>query len=276
MGIIEKIEKANAEGALGQDLREAARIMTGQEARFLVGAYYKMQEERIRWSLRTREGEKAGTPVRVAGFMGEQSAALENYLKVALDAYSGSHEAGVWARSQKGIGPVLAAALLAYIDIEKADTVSSVWRFAGLDPTSKWEKGTKRPWNADLKKVCWLIGESFIKVHNREDAVYGVIYKERKALEVARNEAGDFAETAARILKERKVVDKKLKARLEEGRLSDGHINSRARRYAVKMFLSHFWQVWREIEGLPTVSPYPVAHMGHAHVIKVPGWPLAA
>ena len=38
----------------------------------------------------------------------------------------------------RGIGPVIAAGLLANIDIKQAPTVGHIWRFAGLDPTNKW------------------------------------------------------------------------------------------------------------------------------------------
>ena len=37
-----------------------------------------------------------------------------------------------------------------------------------------------RPWNAKLKTLCWKIGESFVKVSNNPQDVYGHIYAERK------------------------------------------------------------------------------------------------
>ncbi|KKL21523.1 hypothetical protein LCGC14_2444610, partial [marine sediment metagenome] len=57
-------------------------------------------------------------------------------------------------------------------------------------PTVKWGKGKKRPWNASLKVLCWHAGESFVKCHNREHDVYGKLYVERKARELARNAEG--------------------------------------------------------------------------------------
>ena len=53
---------------------------------------------------------------------------------------------------------------------------------AGLDPTVTWGKGERRPWNAELKVLCWKLGDSFVKVSNKEGALYGRIYRERKAL----------------------------------------------------------------------------------------------
>ena len=99
----------------------------------------------------------------------------------ALDAYSGGPLAGRWARSIVGIGPIIAAGLLAHIDIKQAPTVGHVWRFAGLDPTLKWTTKTKRPWNGALKRLCWLIGESFTKVSNNPGDIYGKIIRDDHA-----------------------------------------------------------------------------------------------
>jgi hypothetical protein len=48
---------------------------------------------------------------------------------------------------------------------------------------------------------------------------------------------------------------------------TDGHIRQRAMRVTSKMFLSHLWQVWREIMGLPVNGPYPIERLGHTTVI---------
>lgn len=60
----------------------------------------------------------------------------------------------ITCNSIHGIGPVISAGLLAHIDIHRAVTVGHIWRFAGLDPSVKWLKKTKRPWNAGLKVLC--------------------------------------------------------------------------------------------------------------------------
>ena len=64
------------------------------------------------------------------------------------------------------------------------------------------------------------------------------MYAERKAVELAKNAAGDYAATAATILSEKNWrKDTTTRAAYEAGRLSDGHIHARAKRYAVKLFL---------------------------------------
>ena len=142
----------------------------------------------------------------------------------------------------------------------------------GVDPTSEWKKGEKRPWNAHLKTICWKLGESFVKVSNKDDAFYGQMYKERKALEIARNEAGEFSEQAAAKLKKCKIgkTTDAYKA-YSACKLPPAHILARAKRYAVKMFLSHLHEIWYEhhYDEKPP-APYVMAHGGHAHKVPPP------
>jgi hypothetical protein len=172
--------------------------------------------------------------------------------------------------AQRGIGAVLTAGLLAHIDIHKAQTAGAVWRFAGLDPSLKWEKGQKRPYNADLKQLTWHTGQCFMKQSNDPDCFYGRLYRERKAFEITRNESGANRETAA-AFKVSPGATKGVKDKLAEGRLPDFNIDARARRYAVKIFLSHLHFIWffSEFRRLAP-TPFTIAFLGHAHEIAPP------
>lgn len=262
---------------LTKDIKEAAYVLSKDEARFLVDAYYTMQDNRIRTDAQVRATAESGEPNAVLRWLADQNDTLELQVKRALDAYSGAHPVGQWARAQIGIGPVIAAGLLAHFDIKKAPTNGHFWSFAGLDPRAEWRKGEKRPWNADLKRLCWLVGESFVKVSGNEGALYGQLYKTRKEAEIAANEAGKYADQAAAVL-ERKKIGKETDAykAYVVGRLPPAHIHARAKRYAVKRFVSDLHYVWHVIEfGKEPPAPYPVAHLGHAHWIK-PVMPGAA
>lgn len=137
--------------------------------------------------------------------------------------------------------------------------------------TSMLRALSKRPWNADLKVLCWRIGDSFVKVSGRPNGYYGHIYAERKALEVERNEAGLFADQAAESLKVKKISNAELKKTYEAGKLPPGRIDLRARRYAVKLFLSHYHHVAFEGRfGEAPPLPYPIAHGQHVHFIPPP------
>lgn len=135
----------------------------------------------------------------------------------------------------------------------------------------------RRPWNAQLKLLCWKIGESFVKVQANENDVYGKIYVERKALERERNEGGAFADQAAAALAAKKYRKETFaRAAYEAGRLPDAHIHARARRYAVKLFLAHFHHVSYEVHyGTPPPKPYIIEHGGHTHYLAPPNWPMS-
>lgn len=260
---------------LSKDLLKASHTLSDDEARFLVDAYYQMQDNRIRADGQIRSIEKGETPEphAVLDWLSTQNSALENQIKNALHKYALSKPIGEWMLSICGIGPVISAGLMAHIDINKAIGAGNIWRYAGLDPTVEWKKGEKRPFNATLKTLCWKIGESFIKVSSNEKDFYGQIYKERKAMEQAKNERGDFKEQAEAKLAKYKIgkTTDAYKSYIE-GRLPPAHIHARARRYAVKMFLSHLFEVWRQIEGLTVTKPFALTLNGHTHYIAPPNF----
>lgn len=257
---------------LSRDLRDAAVTLSDDEVRYLVDGYYLMQENRKRADNQLRALSESGEPSAVLSWLGEQSRVLENQVKTALDRYSLDHPVGKWARGITGLGPVITAGLLAHIDITRAPTVGHIWRFAGLDPTVKWEKGQKRPWNAPLKTLCWKLGESFVKVSNNDADFYGHIYAKRKEQEAAKNAEKAFADQAANILATKKI-GKTTEAykHYSEGHLPPAHIHARAKRYAVKLFLAHLHhKLYEDHFGEPPPNPYVITHLGHAHYIAPP------
>lgn len=258
---LEAIEK------LTKDLRAGSATLGQSEARFLVDSYYQMQDARIRAAGQVRSVEDE--PHSVLSWLQDQNQVLENQIRGALKVYAENNPVGEWMLAITGIGPVISAGFLAHIDITMAPTVGHIWRYAGQDPTCVWAPKTKRPWNAQLKVICWKAGESFVKVSSNENDIYGKVYRQRKALEIERNEAGAFADQAAAKLAKFKI-GKTTEAykHYSAGRLPDAHIHARAKRYAVKLFLSHLHGFWYENHyGAPPPLPYPIAILGHAHLM---------
>jgi hypothetical protein len=300
------------------------------EIRYHVDLYYQLQEYRKAGGNQERAAIKSGEPPgQFAIWVQGNLQGLEDQIEVFLDEATENNTVGKWAKSVCGIGPVIAAGLLAHIDIEKAPTVGHIWRFAGLDPTQHWlgkEKAkstvdeiretadsldsalplvaqrvgvrietlrrlattskkdgkpvkltwdtlataaAKRPWNASLKVLCWKIGESFVKVSGSASDIYGQVYLLRKEEEQKKNEAGEFKEQA----KQHKVgKGTDAYAWYSQGKLPPAQIHARAKRYAVKLFLSHFHEVaYRDKFHRDPPLPYPVAVLGHAHRIPAPG-----
>ena len=256
---------------LTKDLKNASVNLGRDEARFLVDAYYIIQEDRKRSFNQERALEADGEPHSIISWFANQSEMLEKQISKALDAYSASKPEGQWARRQVGIGPIIAAGLHAHIDLALTTTSTKLWRFAGLDPTSKWEKGKKRPWNASLKTLTWKIGESFVKTCNNENSFYGPVYAKRKKLETERNEQGLFADQAAKVLETKKIgKDTDAYKAYSVGKLPPAHIHSRARRYAAKLFLSHYLEMAQRAHGIEPTTPYIIALGGHADYIPPP------
>lgn len=267
------VDKLTNVTRLSRDIRTAAKMMNKQEARFLVDTYYLMQDARIRTAAQVKAMQGAGEPNSVLQWLSEQNVTMEGQVKNSLNHYAKNHPVGQWLLDVKGVGPVIAAGLLAYIDIHRAPVVGNIWSYAGLRPDQRRQKGQKANWNPQLKVLCWKIGESFVKVSGREDAYYGQVYKARKEYETRKNEAGDYADQAAASLERFKYGDDTVaKAAYEKGMLPLSRIHERAKRYAVKLLLAHLHEVWYVWEfGVKPPHPYPIAHMGHVHHIPPPG-----
>jgi hypothetical protein len=255
---------------LSKDLKEAAKTLGVREARYFVDTYYILQDYRIAAANQQRALTTDQEPTLHIEWLNTQMETLENQIRTLLDKWSGAQPMGIWARGVVGVGPVISAGLLANIDITRAPTAGHIWRFAGLDPTSKWAKGEKRPWNASLKRLCWLIGESFVKVSGNARDRYGKLYLQRKEYESKKNEALDYADQAKATLA--RIKDRKNKvfiALLESGKLPPAALHARSKRWAVKLFLAHWHaEAYRMHYGTEPPKPYPIAILGHAHVIE--------
>lgn len=214
-----------------------------------------------------------------------------------------------------GVGPVIAAGLITHIDITKAPTVGCIWSFAGLlDPKDvKWGKGQKRPFNATLRTLlAFKLGESLVKVQNRDSDVYGKLFADRKRFEWARNKVGYNRERCAQILADKnigkdtdayawysgqitpealaqwEVLDAARRVTFVKTHavapghglpmLPPAHIHAMARRWAVKLFLAHYHHVaFVDYYEKDPPKPYIFEHQppgsNHRHFIAPPNFP---
>lgn len=245
------IEKLNA------DLRAAARLLTRAEVRHLVRLYYQIQGTRMAAGSQARHDDQ---PSSLTNHMCDQLRIVEGQTRYALSKFAENDPMARMSMCIYGIGPVLASGLLSHIDIEKAPYFSHVRSFAGLY-RKPWEKGEKRPWNAELRMLCWKIGDSFRKFSRRDECHYGHAYRERKVLLEERNANGRYAATAATSLETRKFRDKGVIEVYESGRLPQGRIEAWARQHAVELYLSH----WHECATWLRYNRMPAKPWAHAH-----------
>lgn len=300
-------------------------------ARMLVDLYYTMQEVRKAVSNQCGAASRGADPTatnEANRYMLAQVELLEQNAASWLHVYVQGHPMWPWLNAVHGIGPILAAGLVAHLGSRSLPpTVGHWWRYAGLDPSqqwlgadalrAKWEaipgdvdmrtrtlslivgrdpetvirdatvdnktgdvkpltranalKSLARiPFNRPLKTLMWKIGDSFVKLGERNDsAFYPKFYRRRKAEEVARNESGGRRELAAKTLAEKPMHAQR--AIYAEGKLPDGRIDLMARRATVKLFLSHMHEIWWLVErGEAPPKPFSMSIQGHAHYIPPP------
>jgi len=187
----------------------------------------------------------------------------------------------------KGIGPLLAAKIVSMVDIERADTVSALWRYCGYGVINgereKPTKGEKLHYNIRLKTTLYLVGGSFLKSGSPYEAVY------REAWDKYKNERdwawcatctkvsnGDGQIFVAHCSDPAAHSDKAFRGPNKGWQTN--HVHLAANRKMIKVFLSHLWEYWRALEGLPVRDLYVMEHGGHSHKLKAEdyGWPPLA
>lgn len=140
-----------------------------------------------------------------------------------------------------GVGPILTGKLISMIDIEKANTASSLWRYCGLGVAEDGKrdrlvKGEKCKFNTNLKPVMYLIATSFLRCKN---SPYKTLYYQFKEY-----------------------------YQLNRSDWTPMHIDLAAKRKMVKVFLAHLYMVWRKLENLPDRPLYVHEKLQHTMIYK--------
>jgi hypothetical protein len=156
---------------------------------------------------------------------------LEDTIVDLFKSYNLDSITGNWSISQIGVGQAASASLLVLVDVAKAPSVTNLWKFAGLDP-----KHTK--WNVLLKNISWKLGKSFEYNSIDSDCFYGQLYINDLNRRIDLNEKGHYASH-------------------ESDKISIERLTAQARRYAVKIFLSHWHHIrFREINGVDPMNTF--------------------
>ena len=261
--------------------------------KIIVRAYYDYQRERM--NLDGRLGQKKngqlkkGIPDRDEGFLLEiykrredvlgMESALEKQISIGIQILP------IWKaffEGVKGCGPAMAAVCVTEFDVTKAETVSKMWQFAGLNPglvrAMKAVK-TKSPHKYEPKDKSWEIVRRMkdcVVVRTREmvrgdkrtqgflcpfnqflrsrlcgvlgpsflkcNSPYRAYYDNKRA----EYEAKDWGMAA--------------KNPSDKARPKANHQHRAANRFMIKMFLQDLYAIWRAVEGLPIRAPYDPAN----------------
>ena len=145
-----------------------------------------------------------------------------------------------WMKEFPGIGPVTEAALLSKVDIRKADTVSSLWRFCGLgvEPDGTRQRAMKRK----KRTYCALL--KTILIHTLG----------KLALISTRRPRGQNSKHV--VYPQYRSLYERFRSEYAKSRpkWSKTHVHNAAVRRVVKEYVKHLWLRWRQEHKLPTTK----------------------
>jgi hypothetical protein len=167
-------------------------------------------------------------------FAQDERHASEDVEELAADLYIIEVMCGV-----HGVGVMTASKLVSQIDIERANSVSALWRYCGYGVGDDGQrdrpvKGERLKYNKRAKAYAHLIGVALI----RKNSPYRPIYEKAREKYDTEEDYKDWTKA---------------------------HKHMAALRKVKKLFLAHLWEVWRDLEGLPISEPYVLEHGGHVH-----------
>jgi len=263
--------------------------------RTLIDIYYDFQGQRIQTQLRigasTRENSLTKEDLAVYGIttIFENAQNFEKDLEKLIVKQLKNHALYTqYLVEIRGIGPLLAAGLIAYIDdIEKFDHVSSLWQYCGYG-MNRFCPNCKKPTSVTVKydtgtiakklyplEVCPECNGDTVPILQKRTVGYQSNWN-NKLKTLAWKASSSFVKQPAAKSKYRKLYDKIKKdehklhptKKKVNGKIqfNDGHLHNRAMRKVSKIFLAHVWQTWRRQQGLPATEPYAKQLLGHSTV----------
>lgn len=240
-------------------------MLTTFSVKKIVNNYFKIQDAKA-----SVDYALAQEPNEALEKMSETLGSLDTFLKRPLTNYVNATIPGKWAMTHSGIDHFLAAGLVAYIDPSKAKTAGAVWRYAGLEP-NKDGNSSKVTYNPDLKNICWKLGLALSK---DSTTVYGKLYAQDKSRRLENNELGAYSDKALDTLLDNNHSSGDMVV-LVNGKLPDDQIDAQARRFAVKIFLSHYHAIaYQDHYGKPANRPSIVNIDGNKQFVEIPNNPF--
>jgi len=213
---------------------------------------------------------------------------LEEFVDGRVADLIQGHPAYPWFSRVKGVGNENIGKVVAPIDIERATTISALWKFTGYSVEDgsaprRVRGGGKLAYNSQLRSMCWRLASS-LKRAKGCFYVYYIREKEKyqerflsQGYKILATPSGRWAcsNCGASWAKQRDIgpccdspqIEKKLRQE-PAGVIWMGHLDAMAVRKMIKLFLACLWLVWREAEGLPGTKPYAIDRLGHSKVIS--------
>lgn len=157
----------------------------------------------------------------------ENSAELEKQYEKEVKQVLKEIPAAVKLQEGWGAGPLVVAHIMSSFDIRKGNRVSGLWKFFGYTPEQSAGAKGRNPGLGQLRAPLYA---SLSISLTRKSSPYREFY-----------------------LATRK--------RMEDNGRDKTH--GPALQRTIKLWLSHFWDTWRRLEGLPVSEPYAISQLGH-------------
>lgn len=203
-----------------------------------------IQKNRIAFDLRLgaiKRGADQANPEQIAILQrwSDHFHRLENEVNDDITAESKGYVIIKYLTDLRGVGNTIATRMVALIDIQRAESVSKLWRYCGLavidGKAERSKKGETSHYNHRLKSLMWVLAGSLL----RTGSPYRKVYDQARQY---------YAENRPDWIKKRQ------------------HMASL--RKMNKVFLSHLWVTWRKLEGLPTRNLYVEDYLGHTEIAQ--------
>jgi predicted RNA-binding Zn-ribbon protein involved in translation (DUF1610 family) len=268
------------------------------ELRTLVDQYDGIQRQRIAASNRADAilgGEDHGDSDMYQG-LADKMKDLEDEIAKGFKAEVDAHPVGPWLMAVRGIGPTMAAKVIGHIgDIERFDSASKLWRYAGYGLVPKCltcdifipeseagfdescpdcggtdfkmaaerrVRGHKLHYDPRFKTMLFNLGDGLIRSNSPYRRIYDEAYDYYLSNRPEWTKCQDCKTTVSQCKKPEKHGHADYRVRPGKG-WSTGRVHLASKRKMVKIFLAHVFEAWRRIEGLPIQELYVFAVLNH-------------
>jgi hypothetical protein len=196
---------------------------------------------RVAQDNRVRSLEAEGVPIEAWQAAATQLQALEKHAVGQLERAMKTHPLGDFVKRTKGLGFKQMGRLLAalgdpiYNEAEERYRrgPAELWKYCGLAPDQRKQRGERAAWNHDAKMRAWLITESCVKAvatDLHDASPYRVLYDDCRAHYADRVHVVDC-----------KRCGPSGKPALAGSPLSDGHKHAMAKRRMMKELLKDLY-----------------------------------
>lgn len=275
----------------------------GDSLRTIVDQYNGIQKQRLAAESRAREIKHGKDEGNAAMYerLGDQLKALEDEVASGFKSAVDNHVVGEWLLSVRGIGPTMAAKMIGHTrDIRRFSTVSKLWRYAGYGTVPRCQdcdawidevetasgdreflsecqscgsdnlknvaerpvKGRRLRYDPNFKTMLHTMADGLLRAGSEYRSEYDDAYQNYLMNRPSWSHCADCDTTVPECREPEKHGDKDYRARKGKG-WSTGRVHLAARRKMIKLFLSHFFEAWKRIEGLVIRPLYVHEVLGH-------------